>query len=100
MTTSWPIRHAGCERNYRIVGLTPDNFVVMETRDEGVHRTHDRPSEYWGIEYLTRAERGILRRGLTPSGRDRERPKGEVMDLPDGEFPSNRSGPPEEGGNP
>ncbi len=62
------------ERNWTIVGLTPDNHVVKRVNGSE-YATDDRPSDYWGIEYLSRAERGILRHGLTPAGNDRERPK-------------------------
>lgn len=68
--------HNGTERNWEIVGLTPDNYLRMRNTETGeVCDTHERPSEYWGITYLTRVERGILRRGLTPAGRDRHSPK-------------------------
>ena len=66
--------HNGTERNWKIVGLTPDNYVIIENEKEGKRNSHERPSEYWGIDYLTRQERGILRKGLTPSGNDRRAP--------------------------
>jgi hypothetical protein len=62
------------ERNWEIVGLTPDNWVLIKGVD-GVRNSNERPSEYDGITYLTPAERGILRRGLTAAGNDREKPR-------------------------
>ena len=62
------------ERNWKIVGLTKDNFVICEV-DGKVQETQERPSEYLGIEYLSRRENGILRRGVTSSGKDRKVPK-------------------------
>jgi hypothetical protein len=61
-------------RNWSIEGLTPDNRILKRVNGS-VRETEERPSDFAGIEYLTRRERGILRRGLTPAGRDRERPK-------------------------
>jgi hypothetical protein len=66
--------HRGTERNWKIVGLTPDNFVLVDGLG-GLRNSNERPSEYLGIEYLTRVECGILRRGVTAGGRDREAPK-------------------------
>ncbi len=63
------------DRNWKIVGLTADNWVLIEQSDGVVRNSNERPSEFDGVTYLTRVERGILRRGLTPSGKDRERPK-------------------------
>jgi len=62
------------DRNWEIVGLTDDNWVLVRGVD-GVRNSNERPSEFWGVTYLSRKERGILRRGLTPAGNDRERPK-------------------------
>ena len=70
------ITHNGTERNWQVVGLTPENFVEIRSTDTGETRDScERPSEFDGIDYLTRAERGILRRGLTAAGRDRTTPR-------------------------
>ncbi len=71
------IRHDGTERNWEVVGLTPENTVQLRDTDtDGVKDSGEFPSEYWGVTYLTRAERGILRRGLTQAGYDRATPRG------------------------
>lgn len=67
--------HAGTERNWKIVGLTHYNTVIVHTDgDDRPHDSHERPSE-WFIDYLTPKEKRILRRGLTKGGKDRRRPR-------------------------
>lgn len=77
-------------RNWRIIGLTPDNrvqFEVVELRGApaaigggalplGVYDSGLTPTE-WGLDdrRYSRAERAILRRGVTSTGRDRLHPK-------------------------
>lgn len=69
------LRHNGTERNWKIVGLTAANTVVVHTDgDPAPHDSYEPPSE-WLVDYLTRGERAILRRGLTGSGRDRAQPR-------------------------
>ena len=71
------ITHAGASRNWEVVGLTPENFVlVRETETDTIRDSCERPSDFIGVTYLTRTERGILRRGLTQSGYDRPAPRG------------------------
>jgi hypothetical protein len=68
--------HNGTKRNWTVVGLTPDNYVLIHTEgDNEPHNSNEHPSEYWGLTYLTRRENGILRKGLTASGKDRRTPK-------------------------
>lgn len=67
-------------RSYTIVGLTARNTVVIRIGRGAPYDTNERPSE-WGTWGLSRAERGILNRGLTQNGNDRGRPKGEVWDA-------------------
>lgn len=62
-------------RNWKIHGLTDDNWVLIKQSDGVIRNSNERPSEFWGITYLNRRERGILRRGLTPAGKDRKEPK-------------------------
>lgn len=70
------IQHNSTERNWQVVGLTPENFVETRSTDTGAVRdTGERPSAYADIGYLTRSERGILRRGLTAASRDRISPR-------------------------
>ena len=70
------IQHNGTERNWQVVGLTPENFVEVRSIDTGAVRdSAERPSAFDGISYLTRSERGILRRGLTAAGKDRTAPR-------------------------
>ncbi len=70
------IRHEGTERNWEVVGLTADNHVQLRDTDtDGVRDSGESPSEYWGVTYLTKPERGILRRGLTQAGYDRATPR-------------------------
>lgn len=59
-------------RNYRIVDLArhEGGYTVVIEQDGARRDTGTSPSA-WGAWGLTRRERGILRRGLTPSGRDR-----------------------------
>lgn len=65
------------KRNYRIVGLAPagdhSTVVIHVRRPTGRRETVDTgvPASAWGDFGLSRAERGILRRGLTAAGRDR-----------------------------
>ncbi len=68
------------ERNWRIVGLVPHpelgHYTVELEASFGERPavrldSHEAPSEYHGITYLTRAERGLLRRGLTSTGNNR-----------------------------
>lgn len=61
-------------RNWQVLGLTDENRVILQVNGER-RETQERPSDFWGIAYLSRAERGILRRGVTPGGRDRATPK-------------------------
>ena len=67
-------------RNYQILGLTPDNHVVISVDGGAPCDSGETPAQ-WGTWGLTRAERGILRRGLTATGRDRARPRGETMEV-------------------
>jgi len=63
------------ERNYRVVGLSPENTVIVQVEGRsGLTDLGVKPSMLgtWG---LTRAEVGILRRGMTSAGRDRTTPK-------------------------
>lgn len=70
------IKHSGTERNWQVVGLTPENQVEILSTDTGAVRDSEEcPSAFDGISYLTRTERGILRRGLTAAGRDRTSPR-------------------------
>lgn len=70
------IKHNGTERNWQVVGLTPENFVEIRSTDTGeIIESYEHPSDFWGITYLTKKERGILRRGLTAAGRDRTTPR-------------------------
>lgn len=71
----------GTQRNWTVIGLSPENTVLVNLDGtcglpaEQGRDTGEKPSTYIDIDYLTRAERAILRRGLTPAGRDRERPR-------------------------
>jgi hypothetical protein len=68
--------YAGTKRNWRVVGLTPDNMVEVHTEgDTDPHNSFERPSEFWGLTYLMPRENRILRRGLTASGKDRREPR-------------------------
>lgn len=62
------------KRNYRIVALHPNRaercYQVVIEGDGRVRNTGHTAAE-WGDFGLTRAERGILRRGLTDAGYDR-----------------------------
>lgn len=69
--------HNGTHRNWHIVGLTPQNTVVLRVGDN-THDSGEKPSEF-GVDGLRRTERGILRRGLTPGGNDREQPRGLML---------------------
>lgn len=71
-----PFVHAGTTRNWEVVGLTLTNYVlVRETDTNTVRDSCERPSEFIGVYYLTRGERGILNRGLTQAGNDRATPR-------------------------
>lgn len=70
----------GTHRPWEIVGLTPQNTIAVEYPDRGVVDTNEPPSAWFGLDYLTRKENAILRRGLTPSGKDRTTPKGETIE--------------------
>jgi len=61
-------------RNWKVVGLSPRNTVLLEIEGRVRVDSGEKPSEIgtWG---LSRQEVRILRRGLTASGRDREVPK-------------------------
>ena len=65
---------APVRRNYRITGLTPRNTVIVQIHGQPPHDSHETPSELI-VPWLSRREKGILRRGLTASGRDRARPR-------------------------
>jgi hypothetical protein len=73
------VKHNGTERNYRIVGLTPHNTVITQQEGKKPEDSGESPSEWYGngsfVSWIDKAERGILRRGITASGRDRETPK-------------------------
>jgi hypothetical protein len=56
------------ERNWKVVGLSPENTVLTDG-ELGRKDTNEPPSAYLGIEYLSRTERGILRRGVTAERR-------------------------------
>lgn len=58
-----------CIRNYKVVALSPTNTVVIEIAGER-RDTGEKPSA-WGTYGLSRYEIGILRKGLTATGRDR-----------------------------
>ena len=68
-----PYMEQKAKRNWEIVGLTKiDGSYIVDIKVDGVVRSSgERPSEFgdWG---LTRKERGILRRGLTSTGKDRK----------------------------
>lgn len=73
--------HAGTRRNYRVVGLTARNTVVCESDVHGgAYDSHEPPSNFYGMPHYTPAENRILRRGITPAGRDRAAPVGEVVE--------------------
>lgn len=61
-------------RNYRIVGLSDANTVIRQVDGQAPADSGEKPSA-WGTWGLSRGEVAILRRGLTASGRDRERPR-------------------------
>lgn len=60
-----------CTRNYKIVGLSPSNTVVVEVTGERERRDTGIKPSGWGFFGLTRGEVAILRKGMTASGRDR-----------------------------
>lgn len=63
----------GVQTNWAVVGLSGHNTVLLDVGGD-VHDSGERPSEWIGLEYLTAAERAVLRRGLTPGGKDRPKP--------------------------
>jgi len=61
-------------RNYRITGLVPHPELgvhTVEVERAGARIDTGTPASGWGTWGLPRAERGILRQGLTATGRDR-----------------------------
>lgn len=70
--------HNGTMRNWVVVGLTERNTVIIHTDgDKKPHDSNEKPSEFWGLGYLTRRENAILRRGMTATHRDRQHPRPE-----------------------
>lgn len=69
------------KRNWEVIGLTPENTVVIQVKGRhGPTDTGDGPAEFL-VEYLTRTERGILRRGLTNADNNRKSPRGATMRI-------------------
>lgn len=68
------------QRNWQIIGLTKANTVIVKINGMDPHDSMDPPSAY-DVPYLTRKERGILRRGLTASGANRKSPVGKTIEI-------------------
>ncbi len=72
------------KRNWEVIGLTPENTVVIQVKGRtSPTDTGEGPAEFL-VEYLTRAERGILRRGLTNADNNRTSPRGATMRIATG----------------
>ena len=69
------------QRNYKIVGLTKANTVVVDV-DGDVRDSREGPAA-WMMPWLPAREIAILRRGLTSAGYERGTPQGETVDVPD-----------------
>jgi hypothetical protein len=71
--------HNGTKRNYRIVGLTPHNTVITQVEGKNPEDSGEKSSEWMAhrvfVPWITKRERGILRKGVTVNGRDRKEPK-------------------------
>jgi hypothetical protein len=63
-----------CERSWVVTHITPGETgyeVWISVNGDPPHNTHETCAEFGVAEYMSRKENGIIRRGLTASGRDK-----------------------------